>query len=402
MLYVIGSVSGSDSGIYTCEATLSDGLGSVQTGITQLAVVTKPSVPALSDENAPPAGYIGVNYSWPLPYSKLITNTPTSFLITGLPPGLTYNTVTGVVSGKPTKVGSYTITAIAKNVAGNSTPTQTAVLTISPLPAATIGTVVATIGASTPINGNKGGRLDLTVLDTGSYSAKLILGKDTLSAAGTLGVGSGLFDVNTLSYQSRITIPRKGLPSLILAFEVDASAGYVSGVLSDGTNSVAISGIRQFWDALLNPCVYGADATTKSLSYNLGLNLSHADVGMITKPQGSGYLNMVLSTAGKATFSGRLSDGTTITGRRSPDLPNALRQHRFFARHHRHRRHQAECQRRWKAAGGRPGALDQRFAGSHRAQLSSRHSRDLPRHPRHQLLRPHIPDPHCSRPAGCD
>jgi cyclophilin family peptidyl-prolyl cis-trans isomerase len=305
---------GSDSGDYICVATLSGGLGSVQTGITKLAVVTKPSVPALSDENAPPAGYIGVNYSWPLPYSKLISNTPTGFLITGLPPGLTYNAVTGVVSGKPTKVGSYPITAIAKNVAGNSTPTQTAVLTIAPLPAATIGTLVATIGASTPINGNKGGRLDLTVLDTGSYSAKLLLGKDTLSAAGTLGVGSGLFDVNTLSYQSRISIPRKGLPSLILAFEIDHSAGYVSGVLSDGTNSVAINGIRQFWDATLNPCVYGADSTTKSLSYNLGLNLSQADVGLITKPQGSGYLNMVLSTAGKATFSGRLSDGTTITG----------------------------------------------------------------------------------------
>ncbi len=301
-----------DSGSYTCMATLPDGLGEVETGIIKLAVVGLPSVPSLTDENAPPTGFIGVNFSWPLPYSKLVSSTPTSFAISGLPPGLTYSTVTGLITGRPTKVGIYTITALARNVAGNSTPSRTAQLTISPLPAATIGTLTATIGASPLLNGNKGGRLDLTVLDTGRYTAKLILGKDTLSAAGSLGVGSGLFDVNTLSYQSRISIPRTGKLALILAFEVDSSAGYVSGVLSDGTNAVGISGIRQFWEATWNPCPYGA--TGASLSYNLGLNLTDADLTKAAVPQGNGYLNMLVSSAGKATFSGRLSDGTTVTG----------------------------------------------------------------------------------------
>ncbi|MEQ1751512.1 MAG: immunoglobulin domain-containing protein, partial [Prosthecobacter sp.] len=302
-----------DSGNYTCMAILPDGLGEVETGIIKLAVVGLPSVPSLTDENAPPTGFIGVNFSWPLPYSKLISSTPTSFVISGLPPGLTYSTVTGLITGRPTKVGIYPITALARNVAGNSTPTRTAQLTISPLPAATIGTLTATIGASTPLNGNKGGRLDLTVLDTGSYTAKLILGKDTLSATGSLGVGSGLFDVNTLSYQSRISIPRTGKSALTLAFEVDSSAGYVSGVLSDGTNAVGISGIRQFWEATWNPCPYGG-ATGTNLSYNLGLNLTTDDLAEGTIPQGSGYLNMLVSSAGKATISGRLADGTTVTG----------------------------------------------------------------------------------------
>ena len=52
-------------------------------------MVIRPEVPALTDENAPPTAFIGVNYSWALPYSKNITNTPTSFSISGLPAGAT-------------------------------------------------------------------------------------------------------------------------------------------------------------------------------------------------------------------------------------------------------------------------------------------------------------------------
>lgn len=301
-----------DSGAYTCLIGLPNGLGTVETGAINLAIVNRPVLPALSGAKTAPNGFIGVDYRWELPYSKFTVDTPTSFVVTGLPPGLVYSTTTGIISGRPTKAGIYPIAAVAKNPAGSSTPTSTGDLTILPLPLATIGSLSATVGADAQLNGGKGGRLDLTVLDTGTYTAKLVLGKETINTTGNLGVGTGLFDATSLTYQSRITIVRKTPPNLTVTFEIDADAGYVSGVLSNGTNSVAINGVRQFWDGTWNPCPYGAFAGNRS--YNVGLHLAESDVGKAAVPQGSGYLNMLISYKGTATISGRMPDGTTITG----------------------------------------------------------------------------------------
>lgn len=295
------------SGQYTCEITMGSGLGGVETGPIQLNVLARPVIPALTGVNAPPGGFVGVEYSWNLPFSTESKYKPSSFKVTSLPPGLKYNKLTGLIYGKPTKRGVYTFKASATNMVGTSSVVSGS-MTILPLPAATIGTLVATVGASPLINGNKGGRLDLTVSDTGSYSAKLMLGAETFRVAGTLGVGSGLFDISSLSYQSRITIPRKNRVALQLALQIDADSGYVSGLLTDGVATVSINGIRKFWVKPWNASPYG------DLKFNLGLNLQGEDVGNSALPQGSGYLQMTLQSSGTASFSGRLADGTSVTG----------------------------------------------------------------------------------------
>lgn len=295
------------TGSYTCEITLGDGLGQVETGAIHLFVLTKPILPALTGVNAPPQGFVGVDYSWTLPYSKLDKHKPSQFSIKSLPPGLKFNKTTGRIYGKPTRRGIYTLNATASNLVG-TTPAAIGPLTISPLPAATIGTLSATISASTNINANKGGRLDMTVTDTGKYTVKLVLGSETFRSAGSLGIGSGLFDIGTLSYQSRITIPRKNRSALQLALQIGADSGYVTGLLSDGVETVSLSGIRRFWVNPWNPSPYG------NLKFNLGLELPTADIGKATLPQGSGYLYMNLTSGGSASYTGRLADGTAITG----------------------------------------------------------------------------------------
>lgn len=296
------------TGRYTCSVTLPDNLGTVETGAVELTVVATPYMPALlKDNDALPNGFIGISYTATLPYSKLAIHTPSSFTFSGSIPGLTFNTATGVLSGVPTKAGIFPFSATARNLGGPS-PASTGQIIISPLPAANIGSLTATIAASQTLNGNMGGRLDLTTLDTGAFTAKVTLGKVTLNAAGRLSQGTGLYNPNTDTFQSRVVIPRKGLSSLNLVFEIDREGGYVSGSINDGSTSANISGIRQFWNSIWNPCIY---FTAKNRFINLGLGLTTQGG---TRPQGNGYMSLSLSNAGRATFTGRLPDGEIITG----------------------------------------------------------------------------------------
>src|SRR5438552_9547473 len=68
------------------------------------------------------------------PFSDTIpaTNSPTSYNAAGLPPGLSVNTSTGLISGTPTAAGTYSVTISATNAGGMGTATLT--ITINPAP----------------------------------------------------------------------------------------------------------------------------------------------------------------------------------------------------------------------------------------------------------------------------
>jgi T5SS/PEP-CTERM-associated repeat protein len=54
-------------------------------------------------------------------YQIMASNSPANYAATGLPPGLSVNTVTGVISGKPTQDGNYMVTLSATNATGTGT-----------------------------------------------------------------------------------------------------------------------------------------------------------------------------------------------------------------------------------------------------------------------------------------
>ncbi|MBV6498243.1 MAG: hypothetical protein CJBNEKGG_00462 [Prosthecobacter sp.] len=308
----ISACTAEDIDQYDCVITLPDGLGTMTTGVTRLLCVTDPVLPALTGLNAPPPAYIGIEYRWMLPYSKFDIHTPSRFTLTGLPPGMKFDTRTGVISGRPTKAGTYKLSATASNLAGTSAPAAQGDLVVTALPPANTGIFAGTVGASDALNGGRGGRIDLTVTETGAYTAKITLGTEVLNAAGSLGIGLGLSNPSNLSYQSLVKFTRKNKTVLTLSFEADSAYGYITGLLSDGTHSVGISGFRLPWHETWNPCPYGSTPT--QIIYNMALDLSSEDdIGDASIPQGSGYLSMKVNGKGLGTISGRLADGTSIT-----------------------------------------------------------------------------------------
>lgn len=300
---------GTDSADYTCVVTPPAGLPQTTSGIVRLAVSQKPVLAAMTGANTPPAGYVGDFYTYTLPYPKdangvpLAANTPTSFSVKGLPPGLTLNATTGVISGYPTLQGGYTITATALNPAGTGAAVN-GTITIYAMETLGAGTFAAFVNPSPNINRDKGGKLELTVTDNAAFSAKLQLAADSYPLKGALKLT--IYE-NQFVYGASVSFKNKAGKMLSFLLIIVPATGDVIGSVTDGTQPADFYGYRQTWSETRNPCLFTG-------VQNLGLNLRPADIGKAGIPQGDGYMSLGIKTSGVGTFAGKLPDGTSVTG----------------------------------------------------------------------------------------
>jgi len=117
-----GVISGapSDANLYIVKlgATNSGGTGyKTLTIVTQAATLPAPEITS--------ANYANPSMNMLFYHSIEATNSPTSYSATGLPPGLSLNTTTGIITGIPTTTGVYPATLGATNAAGTGTQTFT-------------------------------------------------------------------------------------------------------------------------------------------------------------------------------------------------------------------------------------------------------------------------------------
>jgi Putative Ig domain len=90
---------------------------SVGTGIATLGIAIKGGPEPVIKSATHAAGKIGKHFG----YAIKATNKPTSYAAAGLPPGLTVNSTTGIISGTPTTVGTSSVLLSASNAFGTGT-----------------------------------------------------------------------------------------------------------------------------------------------------------------------------------------------------------------------------------------------------------------------------------------
>jgi hypothetical protein len=88
-------------------------------------------------------------------YQLAAANSPTSLSASNLPPGLMYYPAEAVISGTPTKVGTYSIALAAANGGGTDTSTLTLNVTAGP-PFREVVTLSATVAVVTAESGQEG------------------------------------------------------------------------------------------------------------------------------------------------------------------------------------------------------------------------------------------------------
>lgn len=297
---VIRSCELSSAGAYACKVTGPDGVTVLDCGPYDLRVV---SPPVLSTFTAPTA-FVGAGYSYTVPYDPSTAATPTSFVITGLPPGMTYNKATGQITGRPTRAGTFTLKVRAANPAGSSA-SVTATMFVVPLDSYTIGSYVGLFARQTNLNADTGGRLDLTVSDTGAFSGKVYVASKAYPIKGAADVRSDG------SIQGVASIVRKNLPTLTLGFIVSNTDGGLSGTITDGTNNSQLLGWRQYWSSKYLPSYFAASNTVAE-TYSMAMSVPSGSVGNQAIPQGTGFASIKVSTSGIATMSGKTIDGNTV------------------------------------------------------------------------------------------
>ena len=184
-----GLISGTPTAAGTSSVALSatNGSGAGHATLTLTVTVGPPVITSSTSAS----GTVGSAFS----YQITATNSPTSYAATSLPPGLSVNTATGLVSGTPTAAGTSSVALSATNSSGTGHATLT--LTV------TVGAPVIT---------------------------------SSTSAAGTVG---SAFSYQITATNSPTSYAATSLPA---GLAVNTSTGLISGTpTAAGTSSVALS-----------------------------------------------------------------------------------------------------------------------------------------------------------------
>lgn len=226
-------------------------------------------------------------------YTLTASPSPTGYSASGLPSGLKLNTTTGVISGRATVSGVFVVKVKAKNGKGFGAEAQ-ANLIVQALPNGAVGSFIALIDRETTVNGNLGGRIDLTTTATGAYTLKFTQGTVSKTVKGSL-------DVTVGQNPTLTTLIGASTVSLTLV----SASNSLTGDVSAGMPEADVTGWKNVWNKTTNP------ASSQAGYYSFGIDL--APGASASLPQGSGFASFTVALDGKLTVTGKTSDGNAIS-----------------------------------------------------------------------------------------
>ena len=271
---------------------------------------------------------------------------PYKWSVTGLPPGLTFDTATGHITGKAVRAGDYIVTFTATNAVGDSS-VMTSMLTIAPLPAGVTGIFMGllspppgTLARSAAVaqalvlaaqTHSLGARLDLTVTDTSLFSGKLAYGTLATAFTGALTYNPPPVDpvppppgyVNPgVTFTGSAALKPVGFPAVTMNFTIFPSScpttpNTVSVTLTDGAstpNVSTFSGWRNMW-LNLTPTLATTVANYTG-TYHLALGVYYyyqQGIPFPDVPLGYSIAAFNLASDGTLAISGQMADGTPFS-----------------------------------------------------------------------------------------
>ncbi|GEP43059.1 S8 family serine peptidase [Brevifollis gellanilyticus] len=285
-----------DAGAYSCVVGMTGTAQTFETNSTAVSVVLKPEVVTPTFGNTVKGTGVNIQLG--------ASGSPTGYVVTGLPPGVILNKTTGTLTGRATKPGSYSLTIAATNSAGTG-PAITYGWTVEEFPTAAVGTWQGITERNMDLNQQLGGKVKIVVTSTGSYSGTLTYGTKTKACSGYINALPGSVNPTTefSISQGAGVVPMTG------SFTLSLTNKTFTGTFNDGrqVSITNFNGVLGAWSAKVKP----VNAVTL---YNCALELPGSFVGDAAVPQGTSYAVLSLSTAGVVTWSGKLADGTGITG----------------------------------------------------------------------------------------
>lgn len=279
------------------------------------ALIAADQAYALSLAGGGPVSQKPVVTPWTMPDSRIGqrishaivgSNSPTSYTVTGLPPGVLLDSKTGVISGAPTAFQTsggvpapFVLKVSASNSAGTSEPV-TVNWVILPPPGIPTGTFSGLVDRHEALNHNLGGSFKINTTNTGAFSGSLTFGTQSHSFKGALTI-TETGDCATAS----ANISRKSpLASLTISLEIDLTTGELTGNVEDASSDLAaLSAIRSQWSNAVKATAYAGKYNAAALPES-----------MAGIPQGSSFMTLNVSTSGTGTWAGKMADGSTLTG----------------------------------------------------------------------------------------
>jgi uncharacterized delta-60 repeat protein len=300
----IKGVSINDIGAYRCQVS-GTAVGSALSGEFDVVVAAAPEV----SNFVLPDAFVAQDYEFQVPFDSTKPKTPTKFTATGLPLGLVIDAVTGRIHGRPIRRGSHTVSVVASNPAGSSAP-KTATLRVIPMPSNTTGVYIGLLARQAQVNLSCGGRVDLTLSDTGAYTGRVFLPAKTHSIKGNVTRSEAVVASERTTLMTGVTtLKTTGQADQVFTFIVNASSGEISGELVlNSTNKSGLTGWKNFWNATYRP----ASAVGLTGTYHFAMDIPSASVGNVAVPQGTGYGALTVSDSGIATISGRTIDNKAV------------------------------------------------------------------------------------------
>jgi len=290
-----------DAGVYSCDVIAPNPMGTVTSGNITVVVAVAPQLA----EIAPLSAFVGRDFDFAIPSPELASQTPTRFTVSGLPPGVRLDAVTGRLQGRPTRAGLYNLRVRAFNAAGGGNTVATT-LRVTPMPGPTVGAFTGLLARQTEINSSGGGVMTVAVTDNGLFSGQVLIPGARYPVRGT--INRALNGVVT----GAVAIPRSGADPLAFDFSINPNTGYLTGNLRlNTTTNAEIIGWKNVWHARFNSTKTAGFMARNATTGYYTLSMT-PPAGGVEIPGGTGFASVTVATSGRVTVQGRTVDGQSV------------------------------------------------------------------------------------------